>query len=248
MASLSLLTFCHQAMAKVMSFIFWLSSFSELSDPNHHIKATRTGLDGLGASMLSKSSFGGATLLRICRCCILRVFVCFAFGLFAEGAGPTLAGGFPMGIMESGIGQPSRLNSPNRHVCLGTTLGSWDSHSPEVLIHRSHDPIGQKETGVSTRAIAEFSQRLSGLTLAQKNCDPWFSFIHSIRWISVDGRNPAPPKKPWNVDSPVNTNQPWFPMFPSSAKWISSIHNSTALDWKSCTPEPTPGQALGICD
>eukprot|EP00435_Cladocopium_sp_Y103_P026246 s686_g6.t1 len=28
-----------QAMAKVMSFIFWASSFSELSDPNHHIKA-----------------------------------------------------------------------------------------------------------------------------------------------------------------------------------------------------------------
>ena len=28
-----------QALAKVMSFIFWASSFSELSDPNHHIKA-----------------------------------------------------------------------------------------------------------------------------------------------------------------------------------------------------------------
>ena len=29
-----------EAMAKVMSFIFWASSFSELSDPNHHIKAS----------------------------------------------------------------------------------------------------------------------------------------------------------------------------------------------------------------
>ena len=28
-----------QALAKLMSFIFWASSFSELSDPNHHIKA-----------------------------------------------------------------------------------------------------------------------------------------------------------------------------------------------------------------
>jgi len=28
-----------QALAKGMSFIFWASSFSELSDPNHHIKA-----------------------------------------------------------------------------------------------------------------------------------------------------------------------------------------------------------------
>ena len=32
---------------------------------------------------------------------------------------------------------------------------------------------------------------------------------------TVDGRNPAPPNKPWHDDSPVNTNQqrfqPWFP-------------------------------------
>ena len=32
----------------------------------------------------------------------------------------------------------------------------------------------------------------------------------------VDGRNPAPPKKPWNDDSLVNTNQQWFPMV---SKW-----------------------------
>ena len=29
---------------------------------------------------------------------------------------------------------------------------------------------------------------------------------------TVDGRNPAPPKKPWNDDSLVNDNQQWFPM------------------------------------
>ena len=42
---------------------------------------------------------------------------------------------------------------------------------------------------------------------------------------TVDGRNPAPPKKPWNDDSPVNTNNQWFPMV---AKWsrISSTHSS----------------------
>ena len=28
---------------------------------------------------------------------------------------------------------------------------------------------------------------------------------------TVDGRNPAP-SKPWNDDSPVHTNEPWFPM------------------------------------
>ena len=38
------------------------------------------------------------------------------------------------------------------------------------------------------------------------------------KWDStVDGRNPAPPKKPWNDESPVNTNQQWFRMFFSGA-------------------------------
>ena len=41
---------------------------------------------------------------------------------------------------------------------------------------------------------------------------------------TVDGRNPTPPKKPWNDDSPVNTNKQWLPMV---SKWcrISSIHS-----------------------
>ena len=34
---------------------------------------------------------------------------------------------------------------------------------------------------------------------------------------TVDGRNPAPPKKPWNDDSHVNTNKPWFQ--PWFQKW-----------------------------
>ena len=40
---------------------------------------------------------------------------------------------------------------------------------------------------------------------------------HQIGWQPiwshiVDGQNPAPPKNPWNEDSPVNTNEQWFPM------------------------------------
>ena len=39
---------------------------------------------------------------------------------------------------------------------------------------------------------------------------------------TVDGRNPVPPKKPRNNDSPVNANKRYgFPWFPSGAKWIS---------------------------
>ena len=46
-----------------------------------------------------------------------------------------------------------------------------------------------------------------------------------IRRHTVDGRNPAPPQRPWKVDSPVNTNEQWFqPWLPSGAKWILSIH------------------------
>ena len=41
---------------------------------------------------------------------------------------------------------------------------------------------------------------------------------------TVDGRNPAPPKTPWNDDSPVNANEQWFA---TVSKWcrISSIHS-----------------------
>ena len=51
---------------------------------------------------------------------------------------------------------------------------------------------------------------------------------------TVDGRNPAPPKKPWNADSPVSTNQPWFPMV---SKWcrISSIHCIASLGEENAT-------------
>ena len=45
----------------------------------------------------------------------------------------------------------------------------------------------------------------------------------------LDGRNLALAKTPWNDDSPVNTNKPWFSMV---SKWcrISSIHSMLTLD------------------
>ena len=57
----------------------------------------------------------------------------------------------------------------------------------------------------------------------------------------MEGRNPAPPKKPWNDDSPVNTNNQWFPMV---SKWcrISSIHSRRSL---SCSFNCSPNR---ICD
>ena len=43
---------------------------------------------------------------------------------------------------------------------------------------------------------------------------------------TVDGQSPAPPKKPWNDDSPANTNKPWSPMI---SKWcemdFATIHS-----------------------
>ena len=46
---------------------------------------------------------------------------------------------------------------------------------------------------------------------------------------TVDGRNPAPPKKPWNRDSPVNTNKQLFPMVSIWCR-ISSIHSMVTVD------------------
>ena len=49
-------------------------------------------------------------------------------------------------------------------------------------------------------------------------------FLSGPHRCTVDGRNPAPPKKPWNDESPVNANKQWFLMV---SKWcrISSIHS-----------------------
>ena len=40
---------------------------------------------------------------------------------------------------------------------------------------------------------------------------------------TVDGQNPALPKKPWKDDSLVNTNKQWFPM---DSKWCERILDS----------------------
>ena len=60
-------------------------------------------------------------------------------------------------------------------------------------------------------------------------CDIWVRHTRTLcrgPGSTVDGRNPAPPKKPWNDDSPVNTNKQWFPMV---SKWcrVFSIHSIT---------------------
>ena len=60
---------------------------------------------------------------------------------------------------------------------------------------------------------------------------------------TVDGRNLAPPNKPWNDDSPVNTNNKSFPMV---SKWcrILSIHSMGVVSFaRAClTMKPLPGR------
>ena len=53
----------------------------------------------------------------------------------------------------------------------------------------------------------------------------------------MDGRNPAPPKKPWIGDSPVNANKQWFHgagFCPStvSFRWVSE-RNGASEDFAS---------------
>ena len=60
---------------------------------------------------------------------------------------------------------------------------------------------------------------------------------------TVDGRNPAPPKKPWNDDSLENTNKQGFPIV---SKWcrILSIHCVTRVPSRHSQPRtPVPGMA-----
>ena len=55
-----------------------------------------------------------------------------------------------------------------------------------------------------------------------------FGFVPQKYPVTVDGRNPAPPKNPWNDDSLVNTNELRFSMV---SKWcrILCIHSITML-------------------
>ena len=64
---------------------------------------------------------------------------------------------------------------------------------------------------------------------------------------TVDGRSPAPIKKPWN--SPVNTNKQRFPMESSGAKWISFIHGMEFDHWMAsapCSYAPARGVVFGF--
>ena len=55
--------------------------------------------------------------------------------------------------------------------------------------------------------------------------------------LTVDGRNPAPPKKPWNDGSPVNPNKPWFqPWFESGANYDGRLNEPTFPQ----APQPWP--------
>ena len=57
----------------------------------------------------------------------------------------------------------------------------------------------------------------------------WMDEIHS-----------APPKKPWNDDSPVNTNRQWFPMVSNWCR-ISSTHSM----WQCILARGTRSKAIG---
>ena len=63
---------------------------------------------------------------------------------------------------------------------------------------------------------------------------------------TVDGRNPAPPKKPWNDDSPVNTHKHWFFVV---SKWcrISSIHSISSRSPLQPTGQTMLTQTDGGC-
>ena len=56
---------------------------------------------------------------------------------------------------------------------------------------------------------------------------------------TVDGRNPAPPKKPWNDDSLVNANKQWFPM---ASKWCRILSTHSIIF---CVPPLLVGQEVG---
>ena len=55
-------------------------------------------------------------------------------------------------------------------------------------------------------------------------------YVVVFRENTVDGRNPAPPKKPWNDNSPVNTNKQWVSLVSAWCR-ISSIPQYHRTCW-----------------
>ena len=61
-------------------------------------------------------------------------------------------------------------------------------------------------------------------------CFPLWTWPYTCRLLhTVDGQNPAPAKGPWNDDSPVTTNKPWFPTVSTWCERSSSIHSATVF-------------------
>ena len=66
---------------------------------------------------------------------------------------------------------------------------------------------------------------------------------------AVDGRNPAPPKKPWGDASPVNTNKEWFAMI---SKWcemdfVHPQYRGWLPPQRPAPVSPLPGQGWPPC-
>ena len=72
--------------------------------------------------------------------------------------------------------------------------------------------------------IWKVSDPLSPIATDKKRRQTLFGAGQTAQMLRMDEIHFAPPKKPWNSDSPVNTNN-GFLWFQSGAKWISSIHS-----------------------
>ena len=61
--------------------------------------------------------------------------------------------------------------------------------------------------------------------------------FRGFRFHTVDGRNPAPPKKRWNDDSPVNINKQWICMV---SKWceLDFVHPQYFSEASTCSRHP----------
>ena len=99
----------------------------------------------------------------------------------------------------------------------------------------SHQPTWQPQTFLFSRPVFAFVQSLPRTPSPELyrifcGCEMHVAprketMVETMTcYGTVDGQNPAPPKKPWNVDSPVNSNNQCFLWFQRGAKWISQAY------------------------
>ena len=71
----------------------------------------------------------------------------------------------------------------------------------------------------------------------RENKVPFKKNCQGLKGHTLDGRNPAPPQKPWNDDSLISTNKQWF-YHGFKVQDFATIHSTTPIEQEAMDAAP----------